>query len=75
MTQPVLRLFAVVESWGQSSVGPANYLLLETAALRLVLAQGFLRQHLQSRPRKGPENPETDWDDKAQRHNYTKALK
>ena len=52
MAQPVLPLSAVVEAGGQSSVGPANYLLLETAALRLVLAQGFLRQHLQSRPKR-----------------------
>ena len=52
MAQPVLPLSAVVEAGGQSSVGPANYLLLETAALRLVLAQGFQRQHLQSRPKR-----------------------
>ena len=48
MAQPVLPLSAVVEAGGQSSVGPANYLLLEAAALRLVLAQGFQREPFQS---------------------------
>ena len=33
--QPVLLLSAAVEAGGQSSVGPANYLLSEAAALRL----------------------------------------
>ena len=35
MAQPVLLLSASVEAGGQSSVGPANYLLSEAAALRL----------------------------------------
>ena len=35
MAQPVLLLSAAVEAGGQSSVGPANYLLSEAAALRL----------------------------------------
>ena len=48
MAQPVQPLSAAVEAGGQSSVGPANWMLWEAAALRLVHAHGLQREPFQS---------------------------